>query len=325
MTAFIIVTIHMNLCIGTLAPFAQQRPDLKPLLDDLINFNACGEFLLTEVGHGLDARNLETTATLLPDGSFDLHTPVFAASKAMPPSTPRIGVPRMGVVFARLVVNQEDHGIKPFIIWLSDGEAMYPGVTSRVLPTRPGTKPLDHAITRFDHVHLPATALLAPACKPKNSRADFLSQIWRVSVGTLALSIMGISSIRVACEIAIGYSQRRTTGLSGSNARVPIWTFSTQRRPILKARVFSVVLDAFARRAAREFTNPSHPSSIRHAFATICKAAIAERVTILTELSERCGWQGLFAYNQIMQLALTFQGSTIAEGDTLVLCIRTLS
>lgn len=37
--------------------------------------------MLTEVGHGLDARNLETTATLLPNGDFDLHTPNSNAAK----------------------------------------------------------------------------------------------------------------------------------------------------------------------------------------------------------------------------------------------------
>jgi acyl-CoA oxidase len=37
--------------------------------------------MLTEIGHGLDARNLETTATLLPDGDFELHTPSLAAAK----------------------------------------------------------------------------------------------------------------------------------------------------------------------------------------------------------------------------------------------------
>lgn len=36
---------------------------------------------MTEVGHGLDAINLETTATLLPDGSYELHTPNKGAAK----------------------------------------------------------------------------------------------------------------------------------------------------------------------------------------------------------------------------------------------------
>ena len=67
MTAFIIAAIHINLCIGTLCSFVKERPDLQDLLDKLLNFDICGEFMLTEVDHGLDARNLETTATLLPD------------------------------------------------------------------------------------------------------------------------------------------------------------------------------------------------------------------------------------------------------------------
>lgn len=31
--------------------------------------------MLTEVDHGLDARNLRTTATIMPDGDINLHTP----------------------------------------------------------------------------------------------------------------------------------------------------------------------------------------------------------------------------------------------------------
>lgn len=37
--------------------------------------------MLTEVGHGLDAKNLETTATMLPNGQFDLNTPDLSAAK----------------------------------------------------------------------------------------------------------------------------------------------------------------------------------------------------------------------------------------------------
>lgn len=36
---------------------------------------------MTEVGHGLDISNLETTATLRPSGEFVLNTPSPAAAK----------------------------------------------------------------------------------------------------------------------------------------------------------------------------------------------------------------------------------------------------
>lgn len=42
--------------------------------------------MLTELGHGLDAKNLQTVATALPDGGFDLHTPTPDAAKFVMPS-----------------------------------------------------------------------------------------------------------------------------------------------------------------------------------------------------------------------------------------------
>ncbi|RSL48173.1 hypothetical protein CEP54_013067 [Fusarium duplospermum] len=323
MTAFIIATIHVNLCIGTLGSFSQERPDLHNLLDRLLNFDVCGEFMLTEVGHGLDARNLETTATLRADGSFDLHTPHAAASKAMPPTTPCCGIPRVAVVFARLMVGGKSHGVKPFIVFLSDAGTMRPGITSRILPTRPGTKPLDHSITTFDHVRLPPDALLGSLSKPKGERAEFLRQIWRVSVGTLSLSIMGISAIRVGTRIAAVYSERRTITAADGHSTTPIMGFSTQQRPVVEGWVQGKVLTAFARWTVDMCPDPT--DATQHALATIFKATVIKAARLLGDLAERCGWQGLFAYNQISELALTFQGNSIAEGDTLVLCIRLVS
>ncbi len=323
MSAFIIAAIHLNLCIGTLCDFAKRypNPNLSNLLADLLNFEVCGEFMLTEVGHGLDARNLERRATLLPDGGFDLHTPSAAAAKAMPPPTPLAGVRRVAVVFARLIVGYDDYGVKPFMVWLNDAVSMRKGVTSRILPIRPGTKPLDHSITSFEHVRLSLEALLGPLAKSKDERADFLLQIKRVTVGALSLSVMGVSFLKIATKIAAVYSQRRLITAAG-NAKVPILSFSTQQRPILRGLVDSIVLEVFARWTITQFMETSHKSNVRCGLATIFKSTVMRASRILPELSERCGWQGLFTYNQISELALTFQGNSIAEGDTLVLFIH---
>ncbi|SPJ75440.1 related to acyl-CoA oxidase [Fusarium torulosum] len=323
MTAFIIVAIQVNLCIGTLCPFVKGRPDLQDLLDKLLNFDICGGFMLTEIDHGLDARNLETTATLLPDGSYDLHTPHAGAAKAMPPTTPYCGMPRIAIVFARLVVGGKSHGVKPFLVCLSDACGMRPGVTSRILPTRPGTKPLDHCLTTFNHVDLPSSALLGSSSEPENDRLDFLRQIWRVSAGTLSLSIMGISAIKVGTRIASVYSERRTITAPDGHTPREIMSFSTQQRPIVEGWVQGKVLHAYAQWTIGMC--PDLTNTVQHALATVFKATVMKASQILRPLAERCGWQGLFAYNQISELDLTFQGISIAEGDTLVLCIRFVS
>lgn len=326
-TAFTIATIHINLCIGTIANFVEHRLDLHELLKGLLNFDICGLFMLTEVGHGLDARNLETTATLQADGSFDLHTPNDAAAKCMPPTTPDSGIPRVAVVFARLMVHGEDYGVKPFLVWVCDAAQMCRGIKSRALPMRPGatSKPLDHAITTFEHVRLSPKALLGSMTKPKDGRDDFLQHIWRVSVGTLSVSILGSSIIKIATYIATLYSQRRTVASSLGRGRIPILSFSTQQRPLLDGWAYATVLEPYARWTIKEFMNPRHSRPVQHALATTFKAVMTRESRVLNDLAERCGWQGLFGYNQISEMALSFQGIYIAEGDTLVLCIRKLS
>lgn len=49
----------------------------------------------------------------------------------MPPSMPVAGLPRVAVVFAKLIVKDEDRGIRPFLVALGDGKEMCKGVTSK--------------------------------------------------------------------------------------------------------------------------------------------------------------------------------------------------
>lgn len=61
----------------------------------------------------------------------------------MPPTTPWAGIPRLAVVMARLVINDKDRGIKPYVVRLADAGKMCAGITSTVLPFRGGVKPVD--------------------------------------------------------------------------------------------------------------------------------------------------------------------------------------
>ncbi|KAL3484305.1 hypothetical protein BJX62DRAFT_244046 [Aspergillus germanicus] len=129
--AMILIGSQYNLVLGAIAPYFKQQPSLAPLLQQLMDFDVSGIYMLSELGHGLDARNLQTTATLLPDGGFDLHTPTPDAAKCMPVSTPISGLEKIAIVFARLHIIGQDHGIRGFIVRLNDGERMMPGITAK--------------------------------------------------------------------------------------------------------------------------------------------------------------------------------------------------
>ncbi|TVY33167.1 Acyl-coenzyme A oxidase, peroxisomal [Lachnellula subtilissima] len=323
--AWTILTIHWNLCMGTISSFLSERSDLLPLLQALERFDTCGEFLLTELGHGLDARNIETTATHQADGSFVLHTPNPRAAKTMPPSSPHSGMARMAVVFARLMVADKDHGVRSFIVPLNDASgAMCRGVACILFPARPGAKAIDHASTSFRHVPLPAEALLGHLHgSPKDERKDFMRAIHRVTVGTLCLSTSNATVLRVAGCIAGRYSAQRRVGAPKS---VPILSFSTQYGPIARILAHAVVFDKYAIEAMQLFMANVGKPDMQNVIAGTFKATVLGYTQkALSELVDRCGWQGLYAHNQISELWLAEKGNNIAEGDFVVLCIRLAS
>ncbi|KAJ2912274.1 hypothetical protein MD484_g8140, partial [Candolleomyces efflorescens] len=321
--------IQFNLVAGTLGMFLSEQPDLAPLVEKVLRFDIFGLFCLTEVEHGLDALNLETTATRLPNGEFELHTPHDGAAKYMPPTAPS-GIPSVGIVFARLISEGEDCGIRGFLVDISDGRLTYPGITVRLVHGRSGSKPLKHCITSFNRVRLPKKALLGNL-KPSaelDTRKQFLHTLWRVAVGAVAFAGPVINSLAVTSYIAAKYSQRRLVGggAIAPDQKIPIVSFKTQYRPVLIALAQSYVLRAYYRWTAKQFSDGAKSFEERHALATILKALVQRMVYDSNlVLSERCGAQGLFGYNQIVGFIEEMRGVCIAEGDVLVLSLRLVS
>ncbi|KAL3442897.1 hypothetical protein BJX65DRAFT_312357 [Aspergillus insuetus] len=323
--AFTLVSIQYNLFVGTVAPFAATRPELHSTLQRAMKFEISAQFMLTEVGHGLDARNLETTATLLPNGGFELHSPTPGAAKCMPPTTPRSGLPTVAVVIARLIVDGVNRGVRPFLVPLSDGREMCRGVTAKALPPRTGAHPIDHALTLFDRVRLPSSALLGSLDKPADERQEFFNTIQRVAVGTLFLSATAIPSLKLAIYNASRFSVRRMV-LGQDGKPMPVIRFRTQHLPILHAIAHVHVLQAFLVKAGTLFRKIKMDPRVRHAVATAFKAAAIQHFQkSIRAMNDGCGWHGYFEHNQLLQLELEFRAVSTAEGDIRVLAIRLAS
>ncbi|KAJ7853758.1 acyl-CoA dehydrogenase/oxidase C-terminal [Mycena leptocephala] len=317
-----LLTIQYNLVVGTLGGFMHDRSDVSSLIDDLIGFKSLGQFCLTEVTHGLDVFNLETTATVLQDGRIELHTPHAGAAKCMPPTNPILGRPCFAVVFARLIVNGQSRGIRPFLVRLNDGFKMSTGISASILPFRGNSCPVAHCLTSFHRVILPSSALLGESDMPGSARLHFLSTLWRIAVGTLSLGVLALPGLQMASHIALRYSLRRM--IRGHDGTVmPIFSFRTQQIPICTAIAQTYVLKAFQPQAVKFFLDSSLGPFVQHGIATSFKAiAVRDSLTSLDLLAERCGAQGIFGFNQITLMHGNMQGIAIAEGDVLVLSIR---
>ncbi|KAJ5384011.1 hypothetical protein N7517_001922 [Penicillium concentricum] len=323
--AFTLLTIQCNLFVGTVAPLAINRPELQSILQSAMSFDISAQFMLTEVNHGLDARNIQTTATILSNGDIDLHTPSPNDAKVMPPTTPRGGIPVVAVVMARLINEEKDCGIWPFLVQIGDGKEMCTGVIAKALPPRTGAHPVDHALTYFDHVRLPGSALLGSLDRRKDEHGAFLSTIHRVVVGTLALSGTTIPCLKVATFNAYRFScNRLVTGKGGKP--MAVIGFRTQHLPILYAVAQYSVLESFYLSASKSFRDKSIDPRIRHGIAITFKAAaLAHFGKSIKAMNERCGWHGHFENNQMLQLELEMRGVSTAEGDIRVLAIKLAS
>ncbi|KAJ5086980.1 hypothetical protein NUU61_008287 [Penicillium alfredii] len=207
---------------------------------------------------------------------------------------------------ARLIVAGEDHGLRPFIVWLNDGYRMHNGITSQKLPNRAGSRPIDHS-------------------KPRNMEDHFLSVIGRVTVGTLGLSSVVIPVLKRSVYVAGKYSIRRH--VQGNDGKpTPIISFWTQQRLILHTLAQIAVFEPYTKKCIRQFMEPCTKSTVRHGVAATLKAVLNSATqSSLYSLAERCGAQGLFEYNHIIQGQLETRGMSIAEGDVLALCIRLAS
>lgn len=252
---------------------------------------------------------------------YGMHMTKDFISRYMPPVTTISGIPTIGVVFSRLIVDGKFHGIRPVVVSLTDGKGMCKGVSSRwvehicvdsnphaqvsalrMVPPRSGSKPLDHSMTSFDHVRLPPGSVIGSLEESTDVRGDFLKSIWRISTGGLALSLGTVSFLSVGVYIAGKYSLRRTVSGPEKGSKMPIIGFRTQQLPILHGLAQVHVLQAFSKFAIPLFRDRNLHMYVRHGISTIFKAtALQHCQSTLLALEERCGAQGLFNYNQIVR------------------------
>ncbi len=85
------------------------------------NLDIMGCYAQTEIGHGSNVAGLETTATLdKTTDEFVIHTPSITATKYWPGDLGRFT--SHAIVFARLIIDENDYGVQPFMVQIRDVE-----------------------------------------------------------------------------------------------------------------------------------------------------------------------------------------------------------
>ncbi|MFG2586847.1 acyl-CoA dehydrogenase [Streptomyces sp. NPDC048438] len=320
--------IHYNLFLGSLLDHdCAGRRDLS----DYLSMRRIGTFLCTEVAHGNNAAAMETTATYDRErDGFVLHTPNPGAQKFMPNTSPAGGA-KSGLVAARLVADGSDHGVRLFLVPLTDDAQALPGIRVRRLPARMGS-PVDHCLTSFDRLFVPRDALLGPAEEgdapeefrtgPGDRRRRFLTSIGRVTPGRISMSACAAGSARATLAVAVRYGGHRMISGSRGAPPVPVNAHRTHHGPLASAMAMVFAMSLLYRRAQERWEactdERARTDAVR--LVDVAKAWITWRARdVIVESRERCGAQALLENNGMTELVTGVEGAITAEGDNIAL------
>ncbi|KAG7439684.1 uncharacterized protein BT62DRAFT_1013654 [Guyanagaster necrorhizus] len=185
-----LLNIHFNLYVGTLAMYLDRRPDLKETIDRLLSFEWNGQYCLTELGHGLDIINMETTARLQPSGEFEFHPPSpLLRVRATTAATHLSDLPPAKIyVYFLAPVAPGQSSLHSLCREVSlSCPPRFPGPLLNILSPRGGAHPVKHCLMYFKNVFLPASALLGSLDRPKDLRTAFFLNISPVILAKYSL------------------------------------------------------------------------------------------------------------------------------------------
>ncbi|TID30249.1 hypothetical protein CANINC_001129 [Pichia inconspicua] len=198
-----------------------------------------GCFSMTEIAHGSNVAALQTTATFNKiNQSFIINTPHIGATKWWIGGAAHSATHT--VVFARLLVDGKDYGVKTFVVPLRDSNhKIYPGITIGDIGAKMGRDGIDNGWIQFSNVEIPKEFMLNKFTKVDNNgdveeppleqlaygallggRVTMVTDSWRT----------GERFITIALRYAVG---RRQFTVSGSKVENQLINYPLHQKRLL--------------------------------------------------------------------------------------------
>ncbi|KAM7491188.1 hypothetical protein LguiA_034109 [Lonicera macranthoides] len=301
-----------------------------------------GCYAQTELGHGSNVQGLETTATFDPQtDEFVLHSPTLTSSKWWPGGLGKIST--HAVVYARLIIDGQDHGINGFIVQLRSLEdhLPLPGITVGDIGMKFGNgayNTMDNGVLRFDHVRIPRSQMLMRVSQVTREGKYMQSDVPRQLVyGTMVfvrktIVVDASYALSRAVCIATRYSAvRRQFGSHNGGPETQVIDYKTQQ-----SRLFPLLASAYAFRFLGEWLSWLYTDVTKRLqakdFSTLpeahaCTAGLKSLTTTATadaieECRKLCGGHGYLCTSGLPELFAVYVPACTYEGDNIVLLLQ---
>ncbi|WP_095211547.1 acyl-CoA dehydrogenase [Burkholderia sp. ABCPW 11] len=316
--------IHYGLCIGSLVELGKGNARAQEYASELAAGRKVGAFMITEIGGGNSQLATRVEARFdAASRSFVLHTPDDGALKFT-----NVGVndlDKLGIVCARVIVDERDCGVFAFAVDLSTREGPLPGVRLSA-PAEIPLVPFDYGLAGFDRVRVPFDAWLADGASidtdgrfhdPLGDPNGRLVRTLTAPENVWAMGAIGLAAVSRTCVAqALRYSTHRSS-MARIAPETSLMRYSTQQRALLRALATSYVMTCFANEAAREWALALHgraqPDRTASSFmmwapwsSTNRKLALVKALTawaaeeVAAECRLRCGVAGDLLVNRYL-------------------------
>ena len=293
-----------------------------------------GCFAMTEIGHGSNVKDIETTATYDQVAhEFVIHSPSPAAGKSYIGNAAVHG--RAATVFAQLIVGEERHGVHAFVVPLRSAEGfLLPGVRIEDNGQKLGLNGVDNGKIWFNQVRIPREDMLdrfasvsakgVYSSPIKNPGARFFTMLGTLVAGRITIASSGNNAAKSALAIAVRYAGRRRQ-FSGPKQEAETLLFdypSHQRRlmPLL-ANVYGIhfALQHLGRVYAAPKTREADTRALESLAAGLKAWSTWNTTQTIQTCREACGGEGYLAVNRFASLKADTDIFTTFEGDNTVL------
>ncbi|KAI3707375.1 hypothetical protein L6452_25831 [Arctium lappa] len=317
----------------------EQKRKWLPLAQKM---QVIGCYAQTELGHGSNVQGLETTATFDPQtDEFVIHSPTLTSSKWWPGGMGKVST--HGIVYARLILDGQFHGVHGFIVQLRNLEnhTPLPGITVGDIGLKFGNgayNTMDNGVLRFDHVRIPRNQMLMRVSQVTREGKFMQSDVPRQLIyGTMVYVRQKIvadasKALSRAVCIATRYSAvRRQFGSRNGGPETQVIDYKTQQ-----SRLFPLLASAYAFRFLGEWLKWLYTDVKQRLeandFSTLpeahaCTAGLKSLTTTATadgieECRKLCGGHGYLVSSGLPELFAVYIPACTYEGDNVVMMLQ---
>lgn len=324
--------VHFGLFGGALYQLGTARHH-EAYLPGLLSMDYCACFAMTELGHGSNVRQIETTATYDPvTEEFIIHTPSESARKEYIGAAAQHA--NLSVVFAQIYVAGDCHGVSAFIVPIRDENLnLLPGVSAQDNGMKMGLNGVDNGRLWFDNVRIPRENMLdryaqvTPAGEYKTEIASeskrFFTMIGALVNGRVGVATSALGATKTALTVATRYANRRRQFGPDNAPEALLMEYGTHQKRIMpalaKAYAIDFTLKEMVARAEKSGGSEAEVRELETLAAGVKAYATWNNTHTIQNMREACGGQGFLSVNRFADLKGDSDIYTTFEGDNTVL------